>query len=1287
MAACTLVLPLAAASPSATPKARSGVVVVTDRYLVATVDGGEYRVPIDLSAFVSDADGDPLQITVTSQPSSGLGVVNPALGFGGLASTDGWVQYAVARSAFDQRAGDPTFSYSASDGASTALATITLRGFDADGGPPPQVVGHPDQAWTNAGRSVSIDVLANDENAERIHSVSAVSYGQVAVDGNRLVYTPGTNPAPGPSIGFTYRPALSDAVGAATQVTVAIEPITTVVEDTFTLASPVQLAGRPVERPAGLTWGASPQWAVSGGHARPAAACGVTQGASVPLRLQDLAGPSFYLETKVRATLANGVVPSAAVFFGEGSGAEPWNTAGLAAGLRFHASGEASVFVQGPGALPLTNEVLLPPPPAGQTHRTLRLGFERLGSISVWVDGRQTIQRLPWPEGQPNPYYTVTSVGFMASKLCSVADGSALAEVDEFRFLQGEALAPRFALLDPFLAVGDQELLPNDGSTRWSGEPIETPANSVPSVVLRVPFVIRNLGGANLEVRRWAARVYNLGASMTWRFEPTWTTSTQPMVLAPGEARTLLLEAKASVASAPEPGVNWQQAVFEFDTNDDSLSSSLGGSQVARRFSGLFELPLVRGFERGPVMNYPFNHFDPTQFVSLLGERRVIYCEAAIHNASASSELTWEWLRDGAFWSQYETCVEPIGDVPVGAPSGWNAAGPCAQDMDPELQDTARVPPPSYVQRSYLRVSDLEAHTYSCVARRSFTEGVPPVTRQYSAAAVYSIQVLAVFFREQPQHRTISEGQSTTLTARVETDGGSLVYQWLKDGIELPNGATYQGTDSPILRLVNATAEHSGNYQLRVDARLTNGTDVRTTRVISEPGSITVLPRNFEQFLGDTFHPDGPGRTVGASLHGLRTEWGRTRWTAFWPQPVLGAGFLTNPTPTNQTTGADFPFDLTPYGAGETVRLDTEFSSKALSTISVALFSIAPTGARTEVASASVLSSPFVKGDFDLRLNSTLLETRTLTETANLVEARHRVGLEYRRREQLLSFILNGERIGSPIPVGVLDIDSAGLTFAAAAGAPAGAARIWGFWVSPDGSQLAGSRVVAFDGFDANRERAEGGDLATTYPDRGTVAWTTRLPASDLVVREGALVNGRANPGGGLFSASLPLTADLRTQRLTAELDVSLANVRSVSVGLMNAGFGGFGSSGDLFLEVTPGASEVSYFLRARDRATVPNMVHTLATGSVAVKPDRRHQLRIDYNPANGLVQVWIDDQGRAPLNLTQFPGRNFHPTMNAIGFSLVPATPTAKAGDLRLYSFRATAPLRVGTVTPFVGE
>jgi Bacterial Ig domain len=128
----------------------------------------------------SDPDGDTLSVTA-SNPANGQVTVNP----------DRTVTYTPSSNYY----GNDSFSYTISDGkGGQDTATVNVTVISTNAAP----LANNDTASTFVQRSVTIDVLANDTDAESdqlsIGSVSNVTGGTHVVENNKIVYTAGSVP-------------------------------------------------------------------------------------------------------------------------------------------------------------------------------------------------------------------------------------------------------------------------------------------------------------------------------------------------------------------------------------------------------------------------------------------------------------------------------------------------------------------------------------------------------------------------------------------------------------------------------------------------------------------------------------------------------------------------------------------------------------------------------------------------------------------------------------------------------------------------------------------------------------------------------------------------------------------------------------------------------------------------------------------------------------------------------------------------------------------------------------
>ena len=178
----------------------------------------------------SDADGDTLTVTGLTQPANGTAVLN----------ADGTVTYTPAAN-FN---GADSFTYTVSDGSTTATATVSITVNAVNDAP---IAGN-DTASVNEDGSVNIAVLDNDSDVEgdalTVSEVTQPANGKTVINaGSRVVYTP--NHDFNGSDSFTY--TVSDGHGGTATATVSVAvaavndpPIA--VNDTVTLAEDTKIS-------------------------------------------------------------------------------------------------------------------------------------------------------------------------------------------------------------------------------------------------------------------------------------------------------------------------------------------------------------------------------------------------------------------------------------------------------------------------------------------------------------------------------------------------------------------------------------------------------------------------------------------------------------------------------------------------------------------------------------------------------------------------------------------------------------------------------------------------------------------------------------------------------------------------------------------------------------------------------------------------------------------------------------------------------------------------------------
>lgn len=1328
----------------------SATVMAADRYVTAAPTGPQYRIPIDLLAFASDVDGDPLRFELLSQPTSGLGRVELSAGLDVGTTNSGLVEYIVDKATFDRRTANPSFTYIVRDPPYTSGVSATVVVDGSQTGTVTPVQGLADTAWTSQGRVVVIDVLSNDTNAQRIdgsYPITIPSGAHIDLDSSnrKLVYTPAQGMSSGADV-FTYIPANAEQLGTATNVNVVFQPVFTLIEDTFE-ARTGALNNRNVDSPPGMQWSTSAgsNWRVGEGVANSTVTeCSRVEAASVPARLQDLTGPSFYVDARVgvHRPVADAASPWIYLSFSTGNGQEsaPWTQSMLSAGLSF-SNGGVTATINGPGGVPLAQHVTtIVLPPTTSAERDVRFGFERVGFVSLWVDNVRVVNRLPIDPSIVSPYYSVTRLGLITGKSCASTSPS-LAYAQNFRFSQGELIAPRLVVRDPFSAVGGvlanqsvsnrQESLPTGGVSARQDH------------VVTFPLTIVNQGGDSLTIRDGleGANITAHGLNVGWRI----VRPAGALVIAPGETVTsITVELKAAPEAAQLVGDQWSLHSADITLNTNDYDTSAGTPPVAGRFKATIGIRLHPGVVLRPRVIEPLV---PLTRVVLPHETVTLFCGANAQIAAVQSlnNLKFDWTYNGGtppmdFGKQCREELRNDGNYCLAthaAADTW-----CNENRTHEYceamyyLDRTPIPPgdPMFLSRSYFRVSNVSSDfTWHCKAgninpgsgRACNTDSNCPPTelpvrhpqelcvrplglcsggthvcgngsdcpfdpsgrqetcnlpstsscRLPEATVPPAITILVLFLdiRQHPESRVVSEGDSTTMSASVQTSGTNVVYQWFRNNEPLLESATWQGTKSPVLTINSARPQDAGSYHLVVSAELEGrrGTvpgGKRTNSATSNVAQLVVLPENVERYAGDRFRTDVLLRSTGSPLAGTRTEFGRKTWAklAGTFDPNFGDNALTNSRSSSATHGADFLFSLAPYTASERVRLSSEFELRDLRVLELDFYDITEAGQRVSTAGASLTRQ---SGDAWLaRLNGETLATVSLS---TLRPRPRTLSLQYHRASNTIALLIDGLQVGSSRPVnGVLQAKSVGLRFTPENAAAAESVRINGFWVGPEGAELGSDSVLLLDSFGANTERAEGSDLAATFPDRGVSAWQTRTP-SGLVLRAGTLINAAPNPGNGVFSASLPLgTAAKRLGILSTEMEVDLQHASSAALGLMRTEFGAFSNAGEFFLEIVPGASTATAALKAR-RGNPGNVV-TVFSSQVPLSTNHRYRLRFGYQRTDEEIILNAAINGiplAAPQILT--PQRDYLPIKGHVGFSVLPrVSGTGPAGGLVLHSF-----------------
>ena len=178
-----------------------------------------------------DANGGTLSVTGVTPGAKGTVTING----------DGTVTYTPNANAN----GTDTFTYTISDGqggTDTATVTVTIRPL------PDAPVAQPDAATTNEDTAVTIDVLANDSDADgdalTVTAVTQGAHGTVTIVGNQAQYMPAANWSGTDTFTYTATDGTSPVIATVTVTVLPVNDPPVAVNDTATAES-----GWPVSVP------------------------------------------------------------------------------------------------------------------------------------------------------------------------------------------------------------------------------------------------------------------------------------------------------------------------------------------------------------------------------------------------------------------------------------------------------------------------------------------------------------------------------------------------------------------------------------------------------------------------------------------------------------------------------------------------------------------------------------------------------------------------------------------------------------------------------------------------------------------------------------------------------------------------------------------------------------------------------------------------------------------------------------------------------------------------------
>jgi uncharacterized delta-60 repeat protein len=127
------------------------------------------------------------------------------------------------------------------------------------------------------------------------------------------------------------------------------------------------------------------------------------------------------------------------------------------------------------------------------------------------------------------------------------------------------------------------------------------------------------------------------------------------------------------------------------------------------------------------------------------------------------------------------------------------------------------------------------------------------------------------FITRQPTSQMLCPGPSQTATFHVSTIGsGPFAYQWRKDGANLPDNASFQGTTSDTLRVIGVSVATAGTFDVIVTGASGSVSSAVATLTLGVP-TILTQPTNAVRNPGES----ATFQVVAAGLPSLRYQWRR----------------------------------------------------------------------------------------------------------------------------------------------------------------------------------------------------------------------------------------------------------------------------------------------------------------------------------------------------------------------------------------------------------------------------
>jgi len=123
-------------------------------------------------------------------------------------------------------------------------------------------------------------------------------------------------------------------------------------------------------------------------------------------------------------------------------------------------------------------------------------------------------------------------------------------------------------------------------------------------------------------------------------------------------------------------------------------------------------------------------------------------------------------------------------------------------------------------------ISSSDEANYSCTVSNSYGN----INSNQAALTLMA----ATTITQQPSNRTVPQGSAATFTVAA-TGGGTLSYQWQKNGSNVTNGGHYSGCTTATLTISNASSNDAASYQCVVTGGCGNATSNSVLLMLGQP--------------------------------------------------------------------------------------------------------------------------------------------------------------------------------------------------------------------------------------------------------------------------------------------------------------------------------------------------------------------------------------------------------------------------------------------------------------------